>query len=104
MTLHELTEEEVRDRFLDHMRGIVRYWLNEARTPDVREKLEGAVFSVLVALDGGSDLPAFTVAPRPHPTDRHYCESNGQNWYPAAPIVSCDISGSLHELFSKATR
>lgn len=88
--------EEVRTRFLDHVRGIVTYWENEARAPTTREKLEGVAFSILVALDGGSmGVPKFKVIPDPHPSDRQYHIDEGENYFPD----DCDIAGGLHEEF-----
>jgi hypothetical protein len=100
---HELSVDEVRNNFLDHVRGIVEYWNDESRVKSsTKERLEGVAFSILVALDGGSaGLPGFVVAPSPHPDDKDYCKMEGENWYPKAPVVKCDIAGCLHELFYK---
>lgn len=93
------TEEEIRDKFLTLWAATVRYWENEARAPSIREKLEGLAFSLLVIFDGGSvALPGFVVAPAPHEDDRAFLTSQGENYYPEAPEVECDIAGGLHEL------
>jgi hypothetical protein len=50
--------KELQDRFLRHLRVIVETWRDEDRAPDVEDKLNGAIFSVLVLLDGGyADVP-----------------------------------------------
>jgi hypothetical protein len=99
----ELTAEEVRERFLGHVRGLVDYWLRvEGR--DERRRMEGLAFSVLAALDGDScDLPAFIVAPLPHADDREFRRDEGEDWFPenhaVAGQVRADIAGRLHEHF-----
>ncbi len=105
----ELTADEVRDRFLDHARAMVRFWSDpdlrqnplEDRT-DIERRVSGAVFSILVALDGAlGDLPGFIVAPRPHPDDREFLRGEGENWFPENhdAAVKADIAGELHDLF-----
>lgn len=97
----EYTEDEIREKFLKHVHGIIRYWLNESRTPDTKEKMEGAVFSILVLLDGGScGSPGFKVIANPHPDDKEYLIGEGENYYPD-PKDEVDIAGCLHELFGK---
>lgn len=41
------------------------------------------------------------VAPDPHPSDQAYHTDQGENFFPsnADANVTCDLSGSLHELF-----
>jgi len=98
----ELTEDEVQRVFLDQVRAMCRYWVEESIATTVKEKVEGVAFSILVALDGGNiGLPGFIVAPSPHPDDKEYHRSHGENWYPEndPEAVKCDIGGSLHEHF-----
>jgi hypothetical protein len=100
----QLTTEEVRDRFLAHVRSMVAYWERvEVRPLTTRERLDGLAFSILAALDGASEMPGFIVAPCPHPSDRAFHESEGDNWYPEnrSGVVECDIAGSLHERYGK---
>lgn len=100
----EYTTEEVRNRFTDHIRAMVEYWAT-LDMPE-REKLNGLAFSILVALDGeATAVPAFIVAPYPHPDDKHYHVENGEHYYPENhdSQVRCDISGALHESFSRRT-
>jgi len=104
MDMHELTEAEVRERLLRHVWAIVDHWDKETRVTGTRAKLEGLAFSILAALDGSAlDLPAFIVAPDPHPDDREYHQQHEEDWFPENHTVEvkCDLSGSLHELFRK---
>jgi hypothetical protein len=95
----ELTTDQARERFLDHVRALVDYWDREA-SGDQRHRLEGVAFSILVLLDGGSGhMPGWVVCPSPHPEDRAYCEAQGEEYWPEAPDAGTDIAGSLHELF-----
>ncbi len=95
ITAKEMTPEEARDRFLASVADAVQYWLNEQRRPSAKEKLEGLAFSILVMIDGGhGSLPSFKLIPNPHPTDKSYCQENGEDWWPN----NCDIGGGLHEL------
>lgn len=97
-TSRELTLEEVEDRFLQQVAATVRYWENENRAPSVREKLEGLAFSLLVILDGGAGFhPSCLVIPSPHPDDKQFAISQGENWYPqVAEDIPGDIAGGLH--------
>ena len=104
MDMHELTEAEVRERLLRKIWAIIDYWDKETRVSTTREKLEGLAFSILSTLDGSDiTLPAFIVAPDPHPDDREYRQQHGDDWFPEnhTADIKCDLSGSLHELFRK---
>ena len=92
------TKEEVRDQFLNHVRGLIDYW--SARPDSTKECVEGVAFSILAALDGGSGLPAFYVVASPHPSDRDFNKSLGENYYPSASLMN-DIAGDLHERLFK---
>jgi hypothetical protein len=89
----EMTGEECRDALLAHLRALVVRWEHESRVTTVREKLDGLVFSILVALDGHADLPAFRVIPDPHPDDQGYDRVNGDNWWPE----DVELPGLLHD-------
>lgn len=98
----EYTEDEVRENLLSYIWTMISYWKDEARKPDTQGKLEGLAFSILTALDGcANGVPAFIVAPNPHPDDKDYLIDNGENWFPEnhESEVKCNLSGSLHELF-----
>lgn len=91
------TPDEMRDRFLQHIREIADYWLDESRAKTTKEKLDGAIFSILVVLDGGSGgMPGFKVLADPHPDDKQYCIDNGENWIEPDTDIS---NGGLHEVW-----
>jgi hypothetical protein len=99
----ELTPEEVRERFLRHVNGLVDYW-DKVEKDTTKEKLRGLAFSILGTLDGCSgDIPGFIVVPCPHPDDREWHMERDEDWWPEnnEPDVICDIGGSLHELFHR---
>lgn len=102
------TTEEMRRMFLDHLTGIVRYWeMTKIDRPEfveavqkaggeLRYRMEGALFSILVMLDGCSGgMPAFDIYPSPHEEDAAYHRENGENWWSAEE----DIHGGemLHD-------
>ena len=97
----EYTAEEAKDRFLKHVQAMVEYWVEHGREAgDMENSVRGVAFSILAAIDGSAcALPAWVLAPRPHEDDKEYREKRGENWYPDAPEVPCDISGSLHDEF-----
>ena len=103
----EFTTDEVRDRFLDHIRGLIQYWSTVELNADhdsIEYRVSGVVHSLLTTLDGCSlELPGFIVAPCPHQSDKQFYLDKGENWYPENhdSKVSADIGGYLHELLYK---
>ena len=96
MNSRSLTKEETQEKFLNVIRHNVDYWLNESRIQNTKDKLEGLAFSILSILDGcGGSLPAFKVIPMPHPDDKEFLISQGENYFPD----DIDIATNLHELF-----
>lgn len=97
----ELTEDEVRDQFLDHVRYLVEYW-SEVKDRTTKEKLDGLAFSILSAIDGcNSSLPSFILAPLPHEDDKEFRINNNEDYFPEnhESEVKCDIGGYLHEKY-----
>lgn len=97
----EYTDDEIREKFLSHIKKMCVYWERMNDIPS-KEKLDGLAFSFLTMLDGCTmDLPGFIVAPDPHPSDKDYHKDNNERYYPDnhGVIVKGDISGCLHELF-----
>jgi len=86
------TLEEVQKHFLQQVWVNIHYWGTRANQSR-KVILSGLAHSILVILDGESDLPAFEVMSRPHPDDEEWYKSQGENWYPS----DCDIAGNLHE-------
>ncbi len=106
----EYTQEEIRTQVIDHVWSMIEYWHREDRAMTDRDKLEGLAHSILVMLDGGAmALPKFIVAPDPHPADREYHESRGEDYFPPveerdegatrAVGLGADIAGDLHDHF-----
>jgi hypothetical protein len=95
------TAEEARDRFLDYLRTIAHYWAGPMPTErTVQERLDGLAFSILAAIDGCSpELPALDISLSPHPDDKAYCESGGENWFELGMVINADCH--LHELYYK---
>jgi hypothetical protein len=97
----EFTREEVRDKFLKHVRHLINYWDSTRNGGDQANRLSGLAFSILVAIDGcAGGLPKFILAPDPHPDDKEFHKNEDENWFPEnhANVISADISGGLHEL------
>ena len=101
----EYTTEEVREKFLRKVNGIVKFW-HEVKDRTELEKLDGVAFSIMSTLDGCAiDLPMFIVAPAPHETDKEFHQEDGSDWYPESHEVENEIngniSGCLHELLGQ---
>ena len=96
----EYTTDEIREKFMDHVRELINYWDNVDRETS-KEKIEGFAHSLLATIDGSSmDLPGFVLAPSSHHTDKQYHIDNDDNYYPENESDS-DIAGSLHERLYK---
>lgn len=94
---HEYTKEEMREKLQEHIAGLVDYWDKESRVATKRAALDGLAFSILAALDGEPvELPSFALVPLPRKSDREFCESRGESWYPYNDSVRGDIGGDLH--------
>jgi hypothetical protein len=96
----QYTKEEARDLFLKQVRAYIDYWENESRQPTIRQKLEGLAFSIMVLIDGeAATVPGWILAPSPHPDDREYNISKGENYFAdnTDAQVLCDIGGGLHD-------
>lgn len=100
----ELTEEEVRERFLKQVAVLIQYWETESRTPDLHGKMTGLAFSILSMLDGCSmGIPGFIVAPSTNRDDKAHRQAHHEDWYPQnhEANVNCDISGGLRDQLYK---
>ena len=83
------TEEEVREKLLNHFRALSKYWATLDRPRSIQERCDGLVFSILSIFDGSSaDLPAFDISPAPHPSDKQYYIDNDENWYEKGMIIN----------------
>jgi hypothetical protein len=96
------TPEELRDEFMDTCRATADYWATtDAKHQDgtpysCHERLSGLVHSILCIFDGVSvGLPAFDITAQPHPDDKEYHRSEGEDWIePGTVINDC----MLHDL------
>lgn len=110
-TPRALTTEEMRDIFFKQINSILEYWAttdlnrpefkNEIdRKGEMRYRMEGLVFSILVMFDGGSmGIPALDITPSPHDSDQAFHKNEGSNWWSPVVINECQ----LHETWSKMT-
>lgn len=107
----QYTLEECQKMFLSICKQSAHYWATTKLDPEVtrqyycgnetKRRVEGAIFSVLVMLDGEhGGAPAFSVCPDPHPTDAEWCKEHGENWWPDSEDA-VDIAGSLHDMWGK---
>lgn len=103
------TAAEVRTQLIDYIRDVVQRGGREplievdaidralGKTP-VTKRIEQAVFSILVALDGLSSFEtAFRLVTDPHPDNEAFLREEGQNWIPSGVDITEDAY--LHELF-----
>lgn len=90
------TEEEVRNKFLSTAKGIAHYWATTKDGGTTQERIEGAIFSLLNVIDGGSHMPSFDLVVRPHPDDKEYFINMGSKYYEDGMNI-CD--GELHSQF-----
>lgn len=93
----EKTLAEVREEFLAHVRRMAKYWASQPNST-AQERCDGLAFSILTAIDGCSaGLPAFSLVPHPHPSDKEYHQSQGENWYPSEGGIEENFQ--LHALY-----
>jgi len=100
----QISREEARYLFLEHITSLVKYWDQESRRASSREKLEGLAFSFLSALDGcAAGLPGYLLIPMQTEEDLAYAKEQGYDYNPLPPEKAdeADIGGSLHEEFHK---
>lgn len=99
----ELTEDEIRNEFINRVHDIIDYWDINLNSKSKRDKLEGVAFSILSLIDGCQiGHPRFILAPNPCPEDKEFWREEGAStYYPENYMnnINCDISGCLHELF-----
>lgn len=72
-------EDEAEIEFIEHVKDMGRYWGEVEGDYKDRYRLNGFMFSMLVALDGDSSIPQHFIARKTN--------------------VKIDLAGSLHELY-----
>ena len=98
------TAEEARSQYLGHIRNMVRYWASlpevdkvTGERRSVKDRLDGLAFSILVMIDGESNLPSLDLTLSPHHSDKDYFISEGENWFEFGQVINDCM---LHEIFS----
>lgn len=91
------TKEQVQEMILGHLHNVANYWATQTGGT-CKEKINGAMFSVLTMLDGSSDLPAMDIILRPHPDDREYCLKGGENYFEDGMAINDDVM--LHDMWA----
>jgi len=77
---HELTIDEVTEKVILYLKGLVAYW-DGLTLPD-DDKIFGVIFSTFVLFDGESLLPRFMIK-TPVNDQSEFCKQHGQHWIPA---------------------
>jgi hypothetical protein len=91
-----ISKENSISMVLDYIRMIASFWATQPNT-DKHEVAEGVAFSILVLLDGCTNMPAFDLVLRPHPDDELFCKENNMDWFVDGMVINDDVA--LHELF-----
>jgi hypothetical protein len=93
------TKEEVRQEFLNHIKGLGKYWLRVQKQEnyDTKRTIEGFLFSVYGLFDGiNGSMPAFDIVVKPHPDDKQFKIDEEENYYEDGMCINDDCH--LHEL------
>lgn len=100
-TTHEpraMTPDEIRACLLRTLASIADYW-GMLPNKTVRERVDGAISSMLVIIDGESGaLPRFELRPHPHPDDEAYYRAAGEDYYPCGVDIT---DGELHSRWAQ---
>lgn len=101
--LRAFTPEELRERFLTHMLYLCKYWStvrrDENNNATEQDRMEGLCHSILAYIDGATlNGPTMDMVVRPHPSDKAFCISKGENWIENGTVIN---NCPLHELFFK---
>lgn len=91
------TKEEVRLKFLKHLRAIAMHWAQSGSSKE--DATDGLVFSILATIDGSSmALPGMCISVEPHPDDEEFCKGEGENWFEQGMVFNDDAC--LHEMWN----
>ena len=94
-----IPKEQIREKLVEHFRGLARYWAN-VPNQTTEEQLTGLIHSILTTFDGGSlEFPAFDLVARPCPEDKQYFIDQGEDWIENGTVINDDCQ--LHELLHK---
>lgn len=114
----KLSVDEVRDRFLNQVEGMTKWWekadvsntlQNGKASSELQARLEGLAFSIMSILDGSTvAVPAMIVAPLGCAEDRDYYRQEGEPLWPdnyeIESQIDGDIGGCLHSLIFQKER
>jgi hypothetical protein len=93
------TKEEMCKMFLDQCKSNIDYW-SKQEDLSTKEMCEGLVHSIFCIIDGSTAFPsAINLVLDPHPDDKDYYISEGENWVEAGQVINDEIM--LHEHFYK---
>ena len=97
----EMSKEEMRDLFLGTCEMIAFHWINNVRAVDCKDKVEGAIFSIMNIFDGssGSFPAAIDLVMRPHEDDKQYCIDEDSDWVVDGQVINDDVH--LHDMIFK---
>lgn len=93
---------EIKIDLMKQLNRIAKIWIKMS-DKNIKEKVNGAISSTLLLLDGESILPKFIIAPDPEKGDKEYNVKEKCNYYPVNydKRVRGNISGNLHEMWSE---
>lgn len=79
----EYTQKEIQEQFIAYIKGCINYWDRKVDNEyDTRYRLEGLAHSILCLLDGVvMGFPAYDIIPSPHPSDKEFHISEGEDYY-----------------------
>ena len=85
------TAEEMRDMLLAHFRNLTHYWSHQEMSD--KEKLDGLLHSILVALDGhaGGFPCSLDLVCRPHPDDKQFYIDEDEDWIEDGMVINDDV-------------
>ena len=95
----EITKYEARELFLSQCEIIASYWVNESRAETAKDRVEGAIFSIMNIFDGtcGGFPAAIDLVLRPHEDDKQYSIDEGSDWIVDGQIINdeCHLHSSI---------
>lgn len=96
------TKKELRENLLHHIHNLINYWNRQPETEI--NKLEGLAHSILVALDGNALAVhcRYNLVADPHPDDKEYAISCGDNYVEPGMIINDDIN--MHSIFFRSRK
>lgn len=90
------TPEEAREIFYRQVKALCEYWSTVEGKSDL-ERCEGVAFSIMNIFDGTTfNLPAIDLVLAPHPDDKPFAKSQGENWFEEGLVINdCELHGEF---------